>query len=137
MDCIYSLHDCFTSTSNTLDKWLSFFFENGNIKMIIIFLAIWLLLWFYRRQDHGGREKGETRRSRSRSKDWSHDKARSRSSSPLPPKRFPYNFFNNMNFQVDNSLFLNTLTGFLFTNYGKISISHIIMWFYFKGVFGM
>ncbi|XP_049381593.1 splicing factor U2af large subunit B-like isoform X2 [Solanum stenotomum] len=41
---------------------------------------------FDRRQDRGGREKGETRRSRSRSKDWSHDKARSRSSSPLPPK---------------------------------------------------
>ncbi|CAN4084037.1 unnamed protein product [Withania somnifera] len=41
---------------------------------------------FDRRQGCGGREKGETHRSGSRSKDWSHDKARSRSSSPLPPK---------------------------------------------------
>ncbi|XP_060194877.1 splicing factor U2af large subunit B-like isoform X2 [Lycium barbarum] len=41
---------------------------------------------FDRRQGHGGREKGETRKSRSRSKDRSHGKARSRSSSPLPPK---------------------------------------------------
>ncbi|XP_010316738.1 uncharacterized protein [Solanum lycopersicum] len=41
---------------------------------------------FDRRQDRGGRYKGETCGSRSRSKDRSHEEARSRSSSPLPPK---------------------------------------------------
>ncbi|XP_016489101.1 splicing factor U2af large subunit B isoform X2 [Nicotiana tabacum] len=41
---------------------------------------------FDRRQHRGGREKDETHRSRSRSKDRSYEKARSRSYSPLPPK---------------------------------------------------
>lgn len=41
---------------------------------------------FDRRQCHGGIEKREIHRSRSRSKDRSHDKARSRLSSPLLPK---------------------------------------------------